>query len=400
MGKRILLVNKFFYTRGGAEVVAINLRDELTARGYVVGIFTMAYHHVDEVEYLYEAPEVSFKRGLAGKVKFARRTLGGYHIEEAFTRALDDFKPDVVHLHNIHSYLSPAVARLAHERRCRVVWTMHDYKLVCPSYSCLNHGQTCERCLTHRHAILTQRCFKDSYAAGALAWLEARRWNRRRLEQWVDALVCPSEFLHDMMLRGGWNPDKLHVLNNFIDPVKLRALDEETLPREDYVAYVGRLSHEKGVDTLLQVARETPSVTLKLAGNGPLRLSLTAQYGSLPNVEFVGQLDAAQVANFVSRAACMVVPSEWYENNPLTIIEAQCAGTPVVGSNMGGIPELVVPGNGIIFEAGDRTALTEALDRALHTEWDHAGIRVRGRKRFSADVHLARLLKLYFSDLS
>ena len=191
-----------------------------------------------------------------------------------------------------------------------------------------------------------------------------------------------------------------HVLNNFIDPVKLRALDEETLPREGYVAYVGRLSHEKGVDTLLQVARETPSITLKLAGNGPLRLSLTAQYGSLPNVEFVGQLEAAQVANFVSRAACMVVPSEWYENNPLTIIEAQCAGTPVVGSNMGGIPELVAPGNGIIFEAGDRTALTEALDRALHTDWDYAGIRARGRERFSADLHLARLLKLYFPDVS
>ncbi len=395
MAKRILLVNKFFYTRGGAEVVCINLRDELTARGYEVGIFTMAYHHIDEVEYLYEAPEVSFKQGFAGKVNFARRTLGGYHVAEAFTRALDDFKPDVVHLHNIHSYLSPVVARLAHERGCRVVWTMHDYKLVCPSYSCLDHGRPCERCLTHRHAILTRRCFKDSCAAGALAWLEARRWSRRRLERWVDALVCPSKFLRDMMERGGWSRDKLHVLNNFIDPVKLRELDREH-GREDYVAFVGRLSHEKGVDTLLQVAKNNPSLKLKLAGNGPLRLSLTAQYGSLPNVEFVGQLEAAAVARFVTRAACLVVPSEWYENNPLTIIEAQCAGTPVVGSNMGGIPELVAPENGVIFPMGDREALGNAIDRALATTWDHAAIARRGRERFSADAHLSRLLELYF----
>ena len=397
MGKRILLVNKFFYTRGGAEVVAINLRDELTARGCVVGVFTMAYHHIDEVEYLYEALEVSFKRGVAGKVNFARRTLGGYHVKEAFTRALDEFSPDVVHLHNIHSYLSPVVARLAHERGCRVVWTLHDYKPVCPSYSCLDHGIPCERCLTNRHAILTRRCFKDSHAAGALAWLEARRWSRRRLERWVDALVCPSVFLHDMMVRGGWSPDKLHVLNNFIDPVKLRSLDV-TLPREDYVAFVGRLSHEKGVETLLKVAQETPALKLKLAGNGPLRLELMARYGTLPNVEFMGQLDAAAVARFVAQAACVVVPSEWYENNPLTIIEAHCAGTPVVGARIGGIPELIDNTNGLTFLPGDRQALAECLATVGNTAWDHEAISRVARDRYSSDRHISQLFHLYFPD--
>ncbi len=183
----------------------------------------------------------------------------------------------------------------------------------------------------------------------------------------------------------------------------MRELDEEALDKDargDYVAFVGRLSHEKGVETLLQVARDNPWLTLKLAGNGPLRLALTAQYGSLPNVEFLGQLDAAAVARFVAQAACVVVPSEWYENNPLTIIEAQCAGTPVVGSNTGGIPELIVPENGIIFDMGNREALASALNRAMHASWDHTSIREHGRSRFSADTHLSKLLKLYFPDPS
>lgn len=395
MGKRVLLVNKFYYTRGGAEVVAINLHDELTARGYEVGVFTMDYHHVDAVEHLYSAPEVSFKQGLTGKIKFARRTLGGYHVAAAFRRALDEFKPQVVHLHNIHSYLSPVVARVAKEHGCRVVWTMHDYKLVCPSYSCLDHGRPCERCLQHPHAVLTRRCFKDSYAAGALAWLEARCWHRRRIEPWVDAIVCPSEFIYKMMCRGGWSKDKLHVINNFLDPIKARALEGDE-PRQDYCAYLGRFSREKGVETLLQVVRDNPQVTLKLAGNGPLREALKSDYVNLPNVEFVGQLNAKAVASFVKRAACVVVPSQWYENNPLTVIEALCAGTPVVGARIGGIPELVTEADGALFTAGDARSLAQALEHVLHTKWDHAAIASRARARFSSDGHLARLLNLYF----
>ena len=398
MGYRILLVNKFYYTRGGAEVVTINLHDELTARGHEVGIFTMDYHHIDSAEHLFTAPEVTFKHGLSGKINFARRTLGGYGVRQAFARALDTFKPHVVHLHNIHSYLSPVVARLAHERGVRVVWTLHDYKLVCPAYSCLNRGVPCERCLRHRDAVLWQRCFKESAAASTLAWLEARKWRRAAIERWVDALVCPSTFMRHIMERGGWDPAKLHVVCNFLDPVKAAALAGDTAEggRHDYVGYAGRLSHEKGVDTLLQVAAAMPHVHFKIAGNGPLKDEYVARYGAHDNIEFVGQLTAGEVAAFQRRARLMVVPSQCYENNPLAIIESLSAGTPVAGARIGGIPELVGDGDGLTFTPGDKDDLRRVIAQALSTEWDHAAIAGRARERFSADRHIEQLFNLYF----
>ena len=157
-GKRILLVNKFYYNRGGAEVVTLTLREALERAGAVAGVFTMAYHSNEGGERVWTAPEVSFKTGgAAGKVAFARRVLGLDDTARRFAKVLDTFRPDVVHLHNIHSYLSPVVAQVATERGVRVVWTFHDYKSVCPAYACLNKGKPCERCLTRRNAILTQR---------------------------------------------------------------------------------------------------------------------------------------------------------------------------------------------------------------------------------------------------
>lgn len=144
--KRILLVSKFYYTRGGAEVVAINMANDLAKRGYEIGVFTMDYPQNLSPANFYTASQVDFSGGLIDKLKFAMRTMGYNGIKSSFKRALQEFKPDIVHLHNVHSYLSPVVVKLAKEFGCKVVWTLHDLKLACPSYSCLNRGRICEKC--------------------------------------------------------------------------------------------------------------------------------------------------------------------------------------------------------------------------------------------------------------
>lgn len=398
--KRVLLVNKFYYNRGGAEVVTLTLRAALEAAGYRVGVLTMDYHSNLEGSDVYTVPEVSFKTGgIGGRMAFARRAVLGDDTAAALRRVLREFHPSVVHLHNIHSYLSPAVAREAKRAGCRVVWTLHDYKLICPAYSCLNRGATCERCFRHKRHILATRCFKQSIAASTLAWLEATRWSRHRLERWTDAWVCPSEFMRHQMTAGGFNPAKMHVINNFLDPDKLQVLTAGDAPqREPFLLYAGRLSAEKGVTTLLEAMRRLPGLNLKLCGNGPLRRQLEAQYAALPNVEFLGQRQADDVARLQQSAAAVVVPSEWYENNPLSVIEAHCAGTPVVGADIGGIPELITPDNGIIFPAGDGDALADALTRATSRRWNHAAIATAARARYSAARHLAAITPLYFPD--
>lgn len=396
MKKRVLLVNKFYYSRGGAEVVAINLRDMLTAAGYEVAVFTMDYKSTLRAEYVHTAPEVTFKEGgIGNKIKFARRTLGGYGVQAAFEQVLKDFNPHIVHLHNIHSYISPVVASLAKKHGCRVVWTLHDYKLACPAYSCLNRGKVCEKCYTAKWEILVEQCFKDSFAASALAWLEAVKWNKSRLERCVDVFICPSEFMRSRMIKAGINPAKLVTICNFIDPVKAQELAGMPVDeKEDYYVYVGRLSVEKGVDTLLAAASNLP-YKLKIAGGGPLKDFLKERY-SAPHVEFVGKLDAVGVTQLLKGARLLVQPSECYENNPLSTIEALCAGVPVVGANIGGIPELINDTNGKVYTSGNREELKRAITDVMErTSVDYNLIAKTSRERFSAQVHLEKLEKVY-----
>lgn len=395
---RVLLVNKFYYPRGGDCVVTMATERLLSAHGHEVAVFAMDYpENVDTPWRRYFAPQVAFDGGLSGKLGGVRRMLGRDAVGECFTRLLDEFRPDVVHLHNIHSYLSPVVARIAHERGCRVVWTLHDYKLVCPSYSMLAGGKPCRRCIEGGPSgVLATRCMKGSLAASALAWVEATAWSREKLERWVDAFVCPSEFMRQTMADGGFNPNKLHVVNNSVDDAKRAALSRAAgTPREDYCCYVGRLSHEKGVGTMLRALADEPSLTVKVAGGGPLGNELREKYGRLPNVRFLGHLDAKGVTELLSKAKFSVVPSEWYENNPLSVIESLCAGTPVVGADIGGIPELIDDSNGLTFESGNAAALLDAARMARLHRWDTAAIAAAASGRFDPERHYQALLSIY-----
>lgn len=393
---RVLIVNKFYYPRGGDCVVAMNLERMLKEDGHDVAVFAMQHpHNVDSGWESYYAHQVDMTSGISSKFKAFKRIMGWGDIKTSFIKILDDFKPDIVHLHNIHSYLSPAVAQLAKKHGCKVVWTMHDYKLVCPSYSCLLHGKPCERCIGHsKMHVLKNRCMKGGIAASAMAYLEARKWNRATLEKATDAFVCPSQFMATKMRKDGFDPEKLHVVCNHVDPEKMALFQSLNSPREDYYIYVGRLSHEKGIETLLNVASKLP-FALKVAGDGPLRQPLEEQYSAHHNIEFLGQQNAKQVAALLSKARFSVLPSEWYENNPLCLIESLCAGTPLVGANIGGIPEFLNSTNSIIFNPRDKVMLTEAITTAFTRPWNHAQIKLEAIGLFSPQQHLEQIYQIY-----
>ncbi len=394
--KRILIANKFYYARGGDCVVAMNLERLLKAHDHDVAVFAMQYpENIDSGWNNYYPSQVDFAGSLCDKLKAAKRLMGWGDIKPAFNKILDDFKPHIVHLHNIHSYLSPVLAQLAKKRGCRVVWTLHDYKLVCPSYSCLLGGKPCERCIGHgKMPVLKNRCMKGSLAASAMAWLEARKWNRYKLEAVTDAFICPSQFMASKMKKDDFDQSKLHVVCNHIDPEKLDLFNSLNLGREDYYVYVGRLSPEKGVETLLNVASKLP-YTLKLAGDGPLKQQLEQQYAQHDNIEFLGHQNAWQVAELLGKARFSVVPSEWYENNPLSVIESLCAGSPVVGARIGGVPELLSDDNGIAFTSGHREELTGAIEKAFSVDWNHEAIKEAAIARFSPNEHLKQILAVY-----
>ena len=324
---KILLVNKFLYPRGGDCIHTLNLGRMLREAGHTVRFYTMDYpENIQDEGKPFFAKEINFSStSLSGKIKAAKRILWGTGVKESFKELLKDFQPDIVHLNNIHSYLSPLVARLAHEQGIKVIWTLHDYKLLCPAY---------------KENVIRRKCMKDNLLASILAWAEAKNWNKKKLMEWTDTFICPSRFMAEKMQQGGYSSEKLQIIHNFISEEPIKSdVNPSISERENSYAYIGRLSEEKGVESLLKAATQLP-YTLYMAGTGPLKNDLVRKYAA-DNIVFLGHLTSKEIAELLKKVSFTVIPSIWYENNPLSVIESLCYGTPVLGRNIGGIPELL-----------------------------------------------------------
>lgn len=388
---KILLANKFYYRRGGDCICMLNLEELLREHGHDVAVFAMDYpQNLPTPWQEYFPKEVKFSPG-PGMMETILRTFGKGQVKRKFSRLLDDFKPDVVHLNNIHTQLSPVLAELAHQRGIKVVWTMHDYKLLCPRYDCLRRGTTiCEECFSDKHKVMEYKCMKDSTLASLVAYREAKAWHRDRLSEATDRFICPSAFMAAKMRQGGYPAEKIVVLPNFMDMEKcdIGRMDS----RSDYYCYVGRLSHEKGVSTLIEAASRLP-YRMIVVGDGPLRSELEKKAGA--NIEFAGHKGWDELKEIVSKAKFTVIPSEWYENNPLSVIEAQSLGTPVLGARIGGIPELIDEGrSGMTFVSGDSDDLTAKIEKMWASDFDYNSIAESSRSRYSAKMHYAKYMSL------
>ena len=389
---RIIIVNKFFYPRGGDCVCAINLEKMLREAGHDVAIFAMQYpDNIPTPFDGYFPAEVSFAGGIKDKLRAASRLFAPADVARQFTRLIDDFRPDVVHLHNIHSYLSPVVGRIARERGIRVVWTMHDYKLVCPSYACLAGGKPCTDCFSDKNAVLRRRCMKGSAAASLLAWLEARYWTRTKLARQTDCFICPSRFLSNRLAEAGFDRNKLAVINNFVDT---STFDKTKSTRRDFYCYVGRLSPEKGVRTLLRAASQLP-YELRVLGGGPPADELRREYADAPQIKFLGHQSAEGVKATLADARFSVMPSECFENNPLGSIESLCMGTPVLGANIGGIPELIDEQSGLTFASGDASDLADKITQMMTRSFDYEAIQRQAGERFDKEEYYKKLIEIY-----
>lgn len=388
---KILLANKFYYRRGGDCVCTINLEELLKSHGHEVAIFAMQHPDMLPTPWSWYFPsEVKFKPG-PGMIEAFLRPFGTREVKNKFNALLDDFQPDVVHLNNIHSQLSPLIAELAHQRGIKVVWTLHDYKLLCPRYDCLRDGKkACEECFTNKHKVLEYKCMKGSAVASLLAYKEAMKWNRERIEKCTDIYLCPSRFMANKMTEGGFSPDKIHKLCNFIDVEKCR---KDSYSKEDYYCFIGRLSHEKGIKTLIESANSLP-YKLVIIGGGPLEEEAKAQAGN--KVEFVGFKQWEQIKEIVGKARFSVIPSECYENNPLSVIEAQCLGTPVLGARIGGIPELIEEGvSGMTFESRNVKDLKEKIESMFATSFDYRVIAESSQRRYNAENYYNQIVEIY-----
>jgi Glycosyltransferase len=388
---KILLVNKFYYPRGGDCIYTINLEHLLKSKGHEVAVFSMQHPESIESEWSRYFPrEVNFlhKKNLA---KIVASPLGRRDVREKISALLDHFKADVVHLNNIHSQLSPVVAKIAHEKGIKVVWTLHDYKLLCPRYDCMRNGkQICEVCFHNKMNVIKYRCAKNSFLGSLLAYFEAVKWSKEKLENYTDCFISPSKFLTQKMAQGGFQKEKIILMNNFINEANFC---EKVYEKEDYYCYVGRLSPEKGIETLINAASVLPYRLIVIGGGAPLKSYQERFPGS--NIEFIGHQNWEKIKEIMGKARFTVIPSEWYENNPLSVIESLCLGTPVLGANIGGIPELIVPENGLLFESGNESDLKKKIDQMYLNSYNYQLIANDSILTYSSENYYKKLIKIY-----
>jgi len=380
----VLNVNKFHYLRGGSERYYFDLEAILAERGHRVLSFSMTHaRNRPSPQAAHFVPEVSWG-GEGGALRALRGGLSVIHSRAAATRIdrlLDAERVDVAHLHNIAHQLSPSVLGPLRRRGIPVVQTLHDYKLICPNYRLFTEGAPCERCRGGRYwNAFLHGCGRGAAAGSLLLAIESSVHRAAGdYQRGVDLFLAPSRFLLDKAVAFGVPRERLRHVPY---PIAIAPEGEwgAAAPRGDFFLYAGRLAPEKGIRTLLLAAERLPDVALHIAGDGELREEVAARAARLPRVTLHGHLAQDEVARLQREALAVVVPSEWYENLPLAIIEAFAAGKPAVAAAIGGIPELVRDGEtGLLFPPGDAAALARVLARAAGDREALAAMGARAR---------------------
>lgn len=400
---RILHVNKFLYRRGGAEAYMLDLAELQRGEGHDVAFFGMQHEDNEPQEFAELFPsQVDFDpspASISGKLEGFGRMLWSSTARRGISEVLDRFEPDVVHLHNIYHQLSPSILRPASRRRVPLVMTVHDYALVCPTHNLMSHGEICESCIggSFGHAV-RKRCQGGSLLASVAGAAELAVHTRLDAYGPIDTFICPSHFIHGKLSQAGFAPERLRRLPHFA----VMEQPAKTTPGTG-ILFAGRLSYEKGVDVLIRAMALVPGpVGLTILGDGPERASLVELADRLApgRVRFLGRLSGREVSEWLYRSAVSVVPSRWFENQPLAILEAYTSGTAVVGTDLGGISELVTPSvTGALFENGSESALAARLTELLSDSDACFRMGLAGRawveQEFSPRAHLAGLDEIY-----
>lgn len=368
---KILMCNTFNYLRGGAERCFIGLSDLLEAHGHEVIKFCM--HHPQNEASPYENYFVSYidfptalaEEGLKGKGKVFERVVYSREAKRKIETLIQTEQPDLVHIHGIAHEISPSILPGIKKFGLPVVQTLHDYKLLCPNTNFVSNNELCERCKGHRYfQAVRHRCKRGSFPASLLAGLELYIHKSIKIyEKNIDTFISPSQFLADKFAAYGIRNPVVNI-PNFIQTDDFYP-DYEP---DDYFMFFGRLVEIKGIRTLLEAMVTIKRSRLVIAGSGELEDELKAFCADegIENVEFLGHLSTSRIIPLLQKARFVVMPSEWYENYSMAVLEAFACGTPVLGANIGGIPEQVLPGKtGLLFESGNAEELAGRINEML-----------------------------------
>ena len=394
---RILLIHNYYGSSApsGENKVFEAEKAMLEKHGHEVSVYT---RHSDEIRC-----GNAIKR-IWGKIKGAMCTVGNPFAARAVAKKCREFKPDIVHFHNTFPLISPLAVRAA-SKYAPIVMTLHNYRTACAAGVPTRDGKVCSLCLDKKCVWdgIKHRCYRGSLFATLPLAINIALY-RRLLPKWVSRFIVLSEFQKRKMIEYGWPEEKIEVKGNFVSGGVVSGGVEV---KKNQIVYVGRLSKEKGVETLINafkilsvssVYSVVKNLKLIIVGDGEDRQGLEEMACGL-NVEFVGQKSAGEVRRIMGKSKLSVLPSEWWETFGLTVVESMLQGPPVVVSNLGALPDIVQDGRfGEVFEAGNVEACAAAIKRLLaRSDYDEMCevARREAETKYSEEANYKRLMEIY-----
>lgn len=399
---KILMVNKFFYIKGGSETYYFALKKLSEENGDEVIDFSMKDKKNFESQYskfFVDSVDYNKKQSLISKIKAGFKIIYSFEAKRKLERLIKETKPDIAHLHIFQHQLSLSILDVLKKYNIPIVYTAHDLKMLCPNYKMLTHGKVCEQCKNGKYFnCLKNKCIKNSSIKSTIGMLEAYTNKLRKSYDIIDHIITPSEFYKDKFIEFGIEQEKISHIPNFLDTKQIKY---DTIQTDDYFLYFGRLSEEKGIMTLIKAMEGIKYSNLKIVGTGPLEEEIKEyiKNNNIANIEMLGFKSGKELYTIVGNAKAVVLPSEWYENGPYSAIESLKLGRIIIGSDLGGIPELI-DGNGYIFEHGNIKELHEILEKVQNLD-EKSIIKMQNKsykkfeKEYTDKIHYERIQEIY-----
>lgn len=400
---KILIVNSKHFYGGGDSAYTFNLAALLRTHGHVVSFFAMKDKNniaddnedlfVDNIDYR----ELHYRKNFGNAVRVLTHAIFSSEAYHKFERMVTRTEPDIIHVQSLHHYITPSILLIAKKRKIPVVWTLHDFKMICPNTHFIIDGNSsvCEACkMRSYYKAFLKRCKKASLMASMVIMIESYMHMLLGVRNMIDLFIAPSIFLKNKLVDFGFPSRSIVQIDNFV-----KANSEPCFLNQKYFLFFGKIEAIKGIRYLIEAAKLTPNIKIKIAGSyDPPFINVI---NNLPfNVEYVGFKRDDELEILVRQSIAVVMPSLCYENQPMSVLEAFARGKPVIASNIGGLIELVGHNErGFLFEAGNARSLA---DRLLQMKGDPDTVKSMGHKAYqyvrqhhNPELHYEKLIHAY-----
>jgi glycosyltransferase involved in cell wall biosynthesis len=406
---KTLIANYYYYLRGGSERVFFQHCKLMSRKGHHVIPFSVEDAKNEHSKFRkYFASSMSFNpdQSFIDKLETAARIIYCKKNRKLIEKLISNYNIDIAHMHNIYHRISPSILPEFRSKGIPVFLTLHDYKLICPIYLLYRDGNICEDCKGAKfYNCILHRCNKNSTALSVVSAIELYVHNLTKIwRKNVTSFISPSLFLKKKLVKFGFKHEEIVHIPNFLSLEKYRA----KYNNDGYIVYVGRLSKEKGIRTLINAFQRTNfNNKLLVIGDGPLKDELSSLCEErVKNIFFSGHLSGKELRENIRNSKAVIIPSEWYENAPMSVLEAFAYGKPVIGARIGGIPELIDENaDGYLFEPGNVDDLQYKLEHILKMPESKISMmgkaaRQKVERQFNAELHYEKIMNVYNTALS